>query len=91
MAIVLSKSAPVVNRYRPVVITHRRNISSQRVVRVRSSFDIVEDSRILGEGIIAGVFFYTSLQWVHYRRMRMEAEKRMQENEDKKKKKDDEK
>jgi hypothetical protein len=41
---------------------------------VRSSNDLVESSRILGEAITAGVIFYTSLQWAHFRRIRLHAE-----------------
>jgi len=56
----------------PSVIQRQKNI--RRNVIAHS--DIVESSRILGQGITAGVIFYTSLQWAHYRRLRMEAEKR---------------
>jgi hypothetical protein len=70
------------------IATHRqtrRNVVVQkRVVLTRS--DLVEGSRILGEGITAGVIFYTTLQWAHYRRLRIEAEKLQQKEEEKNKK-----
>ncbi|APC25540.1 hypothetical protein BST79_gp027 [Only Syngen Nebraska virus 5] len=60
---------------RPSVI-QRQQTQRQTRKRVIAHSDIVESSRILGQGITAGVIFYTSLQWAHYRRLRMEAEKR---------------
>jgi len=62
--------------HRPPSVIQRQKNQWQTRKRVIAHSDIVESSRILGQGITAGVIFYTSLQWAHYRRLRMEAEKR---------------
>jgi hypothetical protein len=36
--------------------------------------NLVEQSRVVGEGIILFVFFYTSLNYLYYRRIRKEEE-----------------
>jgi hypothetical protein len=59
--------APARPTYRTPKVIQPRN------VRVKS-FDIVESSRILGEAVTAGVIFYTSLQYAHYRRIRLHVE-----------------
>ena len=70
------KFSPSVYRKTNVKLTPRN-------VKARSN-GLVEGSHIIGQGITAGVIFYTSLQWAHYRRIRIEIEKATEEKESKK-------
>lgn len=74
--------------HKPSVI-QRQQTQRQPRRSVIAHSDIVEGSRILGHGITAGVLFYTSLQWAHYRRIRIETEKAMEEERKKREKKND--
>ncbi|ABT14513.1 hypothetical protein NY2A_b114L [Paramecium bursaria Chlorella virus NY2A] len=56
--------------HRPMSVVQRQ----RRNVIVRN--DIVESSRILGHCLTAGVMFYTTLQWAHFRRLRIEKERK---------------
>lgn len=54
------------------------------VTRVNSlSDDVVSMSYIIGKGIIAFTFFYTSLNYFHYKRLREEYEDEKKDNEEK--------
>ena len=63
--------------YRTPKVVQHRNVRAK-------SFDIVESSRILGEAVTAGVIFYTSLQYAHYRRIRLHVEDAKEKRDDKK-------
>jgi hypothetical protein len=68
---------PTRHVYRTPKVVHPRNVRAH-------AFDAVESSRILGEAITAGVIFYTSLQYAHYRRIRLHVEDAKKTRDDKK-------
>ena len=72
--------------YRPPSVIQRQKNIRRNVV---AHSDIVESSRILGQGITAGVLFYTTLQWAYYRSIRIETEKTTEEERKKNEKKND--
>lgn len=64
---------------RPRIAPHVRLLYAKPLVRRRSlPVDLVEQSRVVGEGVILFVFFYTSLNYLHYRSIR----KRFEEEDD---------
>jgi len=62
----------------PSVITVRRSLAtvpSRRVVSTRA-VDVVRVSQVIGDGIGAFVMFYCTLNWLHYRGIRLRYEKK---------------
>lgn len=84
-------NAPNRHRYNTSITSKTTSIKKsnhipqkQKVTRVNSlSDDVVSMSYIIGKGIIAFTFFYTSLNYFHYKRLREEYEDEKKDNEKK--------